>query len=199
MKYTALRKPLRLLALCVAALLLALSLAGCSKDKPEEVVLNVTDIMDTVKSGDYTDVAFLFDSTPDQMARDSLYAVALQNITYVVGNVVVDGRSASATVAVYTVDMANLMLRYTLAYLEGEENRATFGVSTFVPETWLRNTLSDTANLRFVQNSATVYLTRANGAWVLDRSADHTAFADAISGGLLSWSRNAGALFEQMS
>jgi hypothetical protein len=190
MMHTTARRPV---ALLLALLLLCtLALTGCEKEKPEDVVADMNALLESVKGGSTAEVAFLYGMTPDELAADSLYTIALGNITYVVGNVNIEDYKATATVAVQTVDMAQLLTRYTVEYLEATEDSELLGQNVFSSETWFRKTLEDTANLRFAQNAATVYLTKANGVWVLDRTADQYDFANALSGGMLLWGDSVG-------
>lgn len=182
-------KAIRLIAIALAALsVFALASCGNEAEKAEEAKQALTDVMEGFKSGDEEIVGRYADLSSDPDLA-SLLTSSLENMSYEIKSVTVDGNKAEVELSLTTVDSTQIMQKYiesVAAMVSGEDYQSR--IDTMTKEEYdklmdeqLENILTG-GEVGTVTSDEKVSLTKENGEWKLGDS----SLGDKLLGNTLS-------------
>ncbi|HOA79703.1 MAG TPA: hypothetical protein PKK61_01375 [Defluviitaleaceae bacterium] len=169
----------------------ALSLVGCSKNGPEQAVI---ELFDAMKNTDLEKLSEILDSDSSEIAEQDTFLKLIkksnETLTYKIGEVTIDGDTAVVKVSctygdvnkIFELAMSNYFVKAMEASFSGEEVSDEYFEKILDEE--IIAALETTTTEEY-STELTVDCIKKDGKWAIDTNKDNKELANVFTGNLL--------------
>lgn len=187
----------------VLAVMLSIFTAACGQATPTEVV---TDYLEAIKAQDMDAVDLLYAGDADDVSMDSSEEIDTDSFSeeltnklidmysafeYSVSNETIDGDTATVDVTIKSYNIGAAMKSALSESISQIFAMAFSGASDEEIDEMSNNIFMENLEAATfdLEQTVTISLTKEDGQWVVDAFEDDSPFIDAITGGLLTFSK----------